>query len=179
MAATPLQSALAAVDRALAAVEAFEPNRFRGQIRAADTLAGQYLAICRLSYAAGGKELRDTSDRAVHEACDRLQAAIDAVDRIVLGQLPPRDAAEAAAWLAACLAVPGGRFFQHDDGRLVILLLDAEFDAGGLLRIRRVFSPVSNSDGTPTDLRIAIGQAGQLRARLEGLRGETRHPFAR
>lgn len=176
MAATPLQAAFAAVDHALAAAEALEPNRFRAQLRAAGTLVDQYLAICRLGYAAGSKELRDTSDPRVHESCDRLQSAIDAVDALVLGRLQPQDPAEAAAWRTACLAVPGGRHFQYDDGRLVVLLLDAEFGPDALLRVRRLWSPVSSSDGTATDLAIRLSQPGPVRARLDGLRAETRYP---
>ncbi|HEY4273924.1 MAG TPA: hypothetical protein VGM68_00440 [Rhizomicrobium sp.] len=175
---TPLQILLGGLDRALKTVEGLqEASRFRRALVAAPTIAEQYLAICRLGYAADSKELRDTADPQIHAALDRLSNTVRAIDRIVLFRLAAVDAAQQKVWQALCEAADASMLL-HDNGVIHCLLLGADI-ADDTFRVRRVWNSLSNSDGKDVDLILPLhrSQIGALRPRLALVRGEAPYRF--
>ena len=175
-----LRAAIGILDRALAEVEALEPNRFRDEISRQSTLAGQYLAICRLGQAANTRDLRDTSDDRIHDALDRLVQAIRAIHDLVRLRLEPSDAAQQETWRALCDAQREGRFLMSRDGSLEVFLLGATLSSGGTLHVTRVWSEVGGCEGAPVDLALPLdtAQCARLRDR-PFVRGDAPpHPFS-
>lgn len=140
------------------ALEDISSNPYHERINREGSLEELFDTILVFDYAANSKELRDTRDDRVHALLSQVRHVSKSIYPFFITKIFPVPSRQAHEWQAAVRREPSGKYAFRDDGSIEISLLDATLDDSRLI-VKRLWSHVSNFDGTSTNFEIKLDSA--------------------
>ncbi|MDN4051779.1 hypothetical protein QPK32_01600 [Massilia sp. YIM B02763] len=138
------------------ALDDISSNPYHERINRQGSLEELFDAILAFDYAANSKELRDTGDERVHALLNEVREVSKSIYPFFVTKICPESSRQAQEWQTAARREPSATYAFQDNGSTEISLLDATLD-GSTLIVKRLWSYVSNFDGTWTNLKVGLG----------------------
>jgi hypothetical protein len=166
-----LAECLASLKKLTLAISEYPANRLFNHLSNAKTPQELFAVILELNYSSNSKIFRDGGPEEHHQNLNKITEYAKIFEDFFEAKITPNSLEQKQKWNKTILPAPSGKYAFRDDGSLRISLVDSELQ-GSKLHVKRMWTHVSNYDGSWTDFVIELDEAQimYLNTRFEEVR---------